>query len=213
MYLSRLVLNPHSRQVQSELARPYEMHRTLLRAFPDDLAQGAERVLFRVDTHPRSGIPTVLAQSWLEPDWSCLPATGYLAAVETGDNPAVKPVALTLHAGQLLAFRLRANPTQRLSRSLPRGMDKSKRVGLYKADEQLAWLARKGTQHGFRVVQAAISGQERIDDPRQGLKLLSVQFDGLLQVTDPQALTAAVATGIGSGKAFGFGLLSLAPAR
>jgi CRISPR system Cascade subunit CasE len=38
----------------------------------------------------------------------------------------------------------------------------------------------------------------------------AVTFDGLLRVTDPEALLAALAGGIGSGKGFGFGLLSLA---
>ena len=35
LYLSRLILNPRSRQVMSEMAHPYEMHRTLMRAFPE----------------------------------------------------------------------------------------------------------------------------------------------------------------------------------
>ncbi|HOS94023.1 MAG TPA: type I-E CRISPR-associated protein Cas6/Cse3/CasE, partial [Armatimonadota bacterium] len=61
MYLSRLILDPRSRQVASELERPYEMHRTLTRAF-DDGGQG-DRVLFRADVHPRTGVPTVLVQS------------------------------------------------------------------------------------------------------------------------------------------------------
>ena len=47
-------------------------------------------------------------------------------------------------------------------------------------------------------------------DPR--LELQSALYEGLLSVRDPQALIAALTAGIGSGKAFGFGLLSLAPA-
>jgi CRISPR system Cascade subunit CasE len=42
------------------------------------------------------------------------------------------------------------------------------------------------------------------------LNLLSVQFDGLLQVLDPDALWHTVQAGVGSAKGFGFGLLSLA---
>jgi CRISPR system Cascade subunit CasE len=42
--------------------------------------------------------------------------------------------------------------------------------------------------------------------------MLSVQFDGVLRVTDAQKLTETIARGVGSGKGFGFGLLSLAPA-
>ena len=45
------------------------------------------------------------------------------------------------------------------------------------------------------------------------LEFLAVRFDGLLTVADPDALYGTVRQGIGSGKGFGFGLFSLAPAR
>ena len=44
------------------------------------------------------------------------------------------------------------------------------------------------------------------------LELFSVQFDGVLQVVEPALFVHAIAAGIGSGKAFGFGLLSVARA-
>ena len=37
MYLSRLILNPRNRRVQREIAGPYQMHRSIMRAFPDNL--------------------------------------------------------------------------------------------------------------------------------------------------------------------------------
>jgi CRISPR system Cascade subunit CasE len=39
---------------------------------------------------------------------------------------------------------------------------------------------------------------------------LAVQFDGVLEVTDPAKFLETVRQGIGSAKGFGFGLLSLA---
>lgn len=219
MYLSRLVLNPRNRRVQRELARPYEMHRSIMRAFPDGLRSGEERVLWRVDEHPRLGV-TLLVQSWGVPDWSWLAeesARGYLLPVGE-PNPAVKSYDLRLTAGQMLTFRLRANPTKRLGKGV--GDDHGKRVGIYREEEQIAWLTRKGEQHGFRVVQVQVSRDGKIkdsdaihrEDGTHKLELLSVQFDGILQVTDPEKLVSAVQNGIGSGKGFGFGLLSLAPA-
>lgn len=218
MYLSRLILNPRSRRVQRELARPYEMHRSIMRAFPDSLQGGEERVLWRVDEHPRLGV-TLLVQSWGLPDWSWLAeedARGYLLPVGE-PNPAVKPYDLHLTTGQMLTFRLRANPTKRLGKAA--GDDHGKRVGIYREEEQIAWLARKGEQHGFRLVHAQVSRDGKIKDEKDAgrdgavhkLELLSVQFDGILQVTDPDRLVSAVQNGIGSGKGFGFGLLSLAP--
>jgi CRISPR system Cascade subunit CasE len=217
MYLSRLILNPRNRRVQRELAQPYEMHRSIMRAFRADLQTGAERVLWRVDEHPRLGL-TLLVQSWDAPDWTWLAeegARGYLLPVDE-PNPAVKSFDLHLAAGQMLSFRLRANPTKRLSAG--KG-NNGKRIGIYKEEDQLAWLTRKGEQHGFRVLQAQVSRDGKIkdedaihrDDQTHKLELLSVQFDGILEVTDPEKLVAAVQTGIGSAKGFGFGLLSLAP--
>jgi CRISPR system Cascade subunit CasE len=212
MYLSRLILNPRSRRVQREVANPYEMHRTLMRAFPDDLRKGAERVLFRLEPG-RNGALSLLVQSWALPDWSFLAEhefRGYLLPMDE-PNPAIKQFELTAAEGQVLAFRLRANPTARRT-----FQDKKRRVGLYDEEEQLAWLQRKGEQGGFRIVSARTSGQEdaggkiRRDGESHDLKLATIQFDGMLKVTDPERLGLAVRQGVGSGKAFGFGLLSLA---
>lgn len=212
MYLSRLILNPRSRRVQKEIAAPYQMHRSLMRAFPDDLQKGTERVLFRLET-ARTGTLTLLVQSLTLPDWSWLAepnARGYLLPVAE-PNPAVKSFDLNLAPGQMLAFRLRANPTARRTFD-----DKKRRVGLYREEEQIEWLKRKGEQGGFRLLSARTSGQEDVkgtiyrNEQKHPLKLAAVQFDGLLQVTDPDRLCETVRQGIGSGKALGFGLLSLA---
>jgi len=214
MYLSRLILNPRNRRVQREVAEPYQMHKSLMRCFPNDLDHEQDRVLFRVESNPRSGTLTILLQSTLEPEWGWLDedgARGYLLDVAE-PNPAVKSFVVNVAAGQTLAFRLRANPT--VKRKFPSG--DHKRVGIYGEEKQIEWLRRKGEHHGFRLLSARTSGQDEVNGSawRNGhkhrLKLVAVQFDGLLQVIDPERLGEAVRQGIGSGKGFGFGLLSLA---
>ena len=206
MYLSRLILNPRSRTAQRDLASPHELHRTVMRGFPESLDEHKERVLYRLDQIEGSGHLCLLVQSRLEPDWTRLDAS-YLAQVGE-ENPAVKPLVLHLVPGQRLAFRLRSNPTKRLIQ--PAG--KSKRVGIYKVDEQIQWLNRKAENGGFIVESVLPSMQHQIDDRRRDLQFLSVQFDGVLQVIDTAQFATALANGIGSGKAFGFGLLSVARA-
>ncbi len=204
MYLSRLILNPRNRQVRSELACPYEMHRTLAHAFAEDYAD--ERVLYRVDAERRTGVPTVLVQSLTEPDWSVLPDDRYLL-----EPVGSKPFALGLSRGLLLSFRLRANPVKRGNKS-------RQRQGLLEEKDQRAWLDRQGVRCGFQIVRchAIPEGLQeflrRSNGDERTVTLLSVRFEGLLQVTDPDALSAAVRDGIGPAKAFGFGLLSLARA-
>lgn len=244
MYLSQLLLNPRNAQVRTELARPYELHRTLLRAFPQGGVgvardgDDAAGVLFRVDESPRNHRIVVLVQSKTAPDWSFLDgkrdARGHaylLPAPLIGDgklNPATTEfdVSKKIHAGQTLAFRLRANPTKRLGKSA--GDDHHKRVGIYDEDKQLEWLREKlegnPEKHrppsGFHIVRAMVSRDEKIenqeaihrDNRTHDLKLLSVLFDGILQVADVERASQAIERGVGSAKGFGFGLLSLAPA-
>jgi CRISPR system Cascade subunit CasE len=214
MYLSKLLLNPRCRQVQREITRPYQMHRTLMRAFPDNLKDGDERVLFRLDSG-RNGSLILLVQSWGAPDWCQMSQTtphNYLQ--ELANNPAVKPFQLELVTGQVLTFRLRANPT--IKRKFPNGQHK--RVGIYSQEKQLAWLQRKGEQGGFQLTTVRITDQDNIyatishNAEKHKLKMNAVHFDGQLQVINPIRFHAAVLNGIGSGKGFGFGLLSLAPA-
>lgn len=225
MYLSRLVLNPRSRQTQSELANPYEMHRTIMSAFPEELPPG-ERVLFRLEEAPRAAQLVLLVQSQTAPDWSKLSSPGnpYLLRDENllqgAPNPAVKQVELRqmLKEGQRLTFRLRANPTAKRTFEKD-GVKTKKRIGIYREEDQVRWLERKLTEAGCRLLAARTSGAEmqqgelRRDAERHRLKYLGVVFDGELLVEDPERLAQAVNNGIGSGKGLGFGLLSLAPWR
>jgi CRISPR system Cascade subunit CasE len=218
MYLSRLILNPRGRAVQREIANPYDLHRTVMTAFPEDLPD-RERVLFRFDTDPRTGVPTVLVQSHTAPDWTDLQAReGYLLPEDRWPpqvfaNPATKTFDLAdqLAAGQTLTFRLRANVTVKREGS---------RHGLYQEEDQRAWLDRKGARNGFRVARVTVvqegnvyAWKPRRDGGKRKLTFFTVRFEGVLGVTDPQAMWDAVQSGIGPAKSFGFGLLSLAPPR
>lgn len=243
LYLSRLILNPRSRQVMSELAFPYEMHRTLMRAFPKatDPSRAREEfgLLFRAELDDHRGVATVLVQSLIQPDWSPLhELRDYLredAGTQSVSSKAVMPAYQHLRAGQILRFRLRANPTKRIAkRDDPMS---GKRVELAREDEQIAWLARKGLERqkgapgGFDLLTKKVKypSGEHCTVPRvnvspegkqQGRKRdasgshatthLAVLFDGFLRVTDKDAFLQTLIRGIGPGKAFGFGLLSVA---
>jgi CRISPR system Cascade subunit CasE len=85
------------------------------------------------------------------------------------------------------------------------------------------WLSLKGEAGGFRV-EASLpiqEGERRLWRPAQRTKggrepdmtYRSVLYEGLLQVTDAEAFGRTLCSGIGPGKAFGFGLLSVAPYR
>ncbi|MEW5956216.1 MAG: type I-E CRISPR-associated protein Cas6/Cse3/CasE [Chloroflexota bacterium] len=218
MYLSQLILDPRARRVQSEIANPYELHRTLLKAFPDQEQGGPGRVLYRLEPPVRGRGPELilLVQSDQEPDWSKLDQPpGYRLPNGQGNpkvfNPAFSP-------GQRLYFRLRANPTKRLLHDDPeRKLKKGQRIGLLKEEDQLHWLQRKAQEGGFSVLGVTIAAEGKQqgkirhpDEQPHDLTYLAVRFEGLLQVTDPGRFLNTLRQGLGSGKGLGFGLLSLA---
>ena len=236
MFLSRLVLNSHDPQVRCDLARPYEMHRTLWRAFPDG---DPGRVLFRVDTDRTGAPPVILVQSDFRPDWQRLAErpSRYLLA-----PPDLKEFQPSFILNQRLRFRLRANPTSK-ERILaigryPKGTKgrNGRRVALLKETNQLAWLLRKGKDDkgkdgGFRIPGEWITADNhdpipnfRVDVIPEGWvrcdkkghsdgRFYAVRFDGLLEVTNPDSFLQTIADGVGAAKGFGFGLLSVAPWR
>lgn len=208
MYLSLLRLNSQSRRALTEASRPYELHRSLLKAFPDKVAGGPSRVLFRLDTDHETGSMSVLVQSEKKPTWARLNgAIGFVTECKC------KEFMPGLASGQVLRFRLRANPTKR-SKST------GKRQGILGAKEQIDWLSNKGQQGGFKVIDvSAVSegfSKDKMTDrsnAKNDTTMLSVRFDGLLRVVDRDAFRRTLREGIGSAKGFGFGLLSVAPVR
>ena len=208
MFLSKLLLDPANHQVRSELANRYELHRTLTTQFPH---AGRDQIglLYRIeipDGYTYQPI-TLLVQSQLKPTWENFEQHGYLV-----ENPQVKTFDLVFPAGAMYYFRLIANPSKRQKQADGKG----KRVGIYQQEEQLGWLRRKSDQGGFHVMdlkfsdQGFIKGIKQEDGKTHMIQHLAVQFDGRLQITDETQFQKTFMNGIGSAKAFGLGLLSLA---
>lgn len=247
MYLSRLILNPKSRFVIRDISNCQNLHRTVMSAFPDLKENSLDPrkalgIMHRLDTHPRSGAMTLLIQSAEKPDWYKLP-DNYLIKDECVENPACKPIDEqydSIKQGDILLFRLRANPTKKMGTTKAdesTGTKKSNgtRVPLRKEVEQVNWLTSKGISGGFEPVMvkatpyvpdiqalkegdyivksSKVKGIQKSNNVTNSLSFASVLFEGRLKVTDVDLFKNTLRSGIGSGKAYGFGLLSIAPTR
>jgi len=226
MHLSRLLLNPKSRAVLRDLADSQELHRTVMSAFPqaNKPGEGARErfgVLHRLELDHRRGRLVLYVQSLEPPDWSGLPPD-YLLFAPGLENPATKSVAQAYRAlkpGAVLSFRLKANPARKIdTKTRPDGLRRhGRRVELVREEDQVAWLKRQGEQGGFQVLSVRVGGMSKERSKRRGsgvspLTLAGVLFEGHLRITDPeQLLNHSLLRGIGPGKAYGLGLLSLAP--
>lgn len=155
---------------------------------------------------------------------------GYLLAAPPSEP---QPLNLKIEPGAKFRFRLKVNPTRRLrAESVDKKGQKidEKKIGgrvPVPYDKLKEWLVRKGTGDiktkyegcGFQLLEITntTTGYVYFNQPiAKGQKekkgcLFSVLFDGILEITDVVKFKKALISGIGSAKAFGFGLITIAP--
>lgn len=196
MYLSKVQLD------WSATRNPYEWHRALWQLFPDR-PDDARDFLFRIEQQQAGKGAVLLLQSVVRP-------------LEVAANASLiaptKVLNLSqLSAGQVLRFRLTANVIKTIRDQ--QDPEKRVRVPLIQENEQEAWLARK-LEGAATIDEVTLQKNAPLffRGKNNGGKLVTVTFDGVLTVTNPECFRNLVANGIGAAKSFGCGLLSLARA-
>ncbi|MBB6171329.1 CRISPR system Cascade subunit CasE [Nocardiopsis mwathae] len=204
-------------------------------------AGGSPRVLWRLDRNARAEVllyvvsPDKPDLTHLVEDagWPTLPEVGW----ETRDY---MPFLDRLAVGDVWGFRLTANPVHsvRVEGKEDKEKHDTKPTPHVTPRHQMRWLLQREERSGFQVVRKAAE-QERLPDgddcelvvwgaqrlrfrktgsaERAGgrgasdVRLTTVTFDGRLQVTDPAKLRHTLTAGLGRAKAYGCGLMTLAP--
>ena len=197
MYLSKVLVE------RRRVHNPYELHRALWTLFPGH-EHDVRGFLFRFEAERPGSATELLLQSAWQPE----PQSAEVRVVAT------RPYQLHLRQGQALRFRLTGNPIKTIKddtgRQNARGAVKSCRVPLILEEQQLQWLHRK--LHNTASIEAAVIHAQRPlyfrKDSKAG-KIVTVTFDGLLRVLDPELLWLQMQHGIGPAKSFGCGLLSV----
>lgn len=212
MWLSKLVINTHCPQARNDLGSPYNIHRTIMSAFPTPLPKN-ERVLFRIENVTSDNQPVILVQSFHKPDWVAIQFkfTGYFA-----QQPVEKKVdSIKIQNGQIYRFRLRANPSKRV---FYQNTNKSQRISLFTENARKEWLMRKAENCGFELLADSIVIRDAPyrmffipkEEKTHKAILNIVDYDGLLKIINPILFLDSVWRGIGPAKAWGCGLLSFA---
>lgn len=207
MYLSQLILNYETHLVIKDLANPYDLHRRVMSGFPMTIPPG-ERVLYRLEINRHEPWLTLLVQSRTKPDWAGLTSCEY-----TLFDSQIKEFEYHLSDRGICRFRLYANPTKRIRKDKK---ESGLRVALLREEDQINWLVSKGEKGGFSVLQVTTAkiprpdGVKEIKGTKHFISCTQVSFNGLLQITDVDKFKKVCVDGIGSGKSFGCGLLSIA---
>lgn len=205
-YLSQLVLDFET-AARLRLRDSYAWHQAAWKAFPGRDGQPRD-FLTRLDQRPEGfRLLIVSPVAPVRPGW-CSPAA---------ENWKTQPIPEDYFAHARYAFQLRANTTKKVTKLAPDGSPtkNGRRLPLRGRDEFLAWIKRKGEQGGFAVEETTLRTFSRgpcyFKKDEHGGPHTAVEFQGVLTVTDPIRFHDTFTRGIGSAKAFGFGLLVIAP--
>lgn len=229
MFFSRIQLNPALRKTKAALASPHLIHGMITKTVPpDQQATDEARLLWRVD---RGHHETVLyAVTPVQPRFDhVVEQLGWQSApAQTTDYGRLLD---SLQRGQQYAFRAALNPVKKKD---------GKRLPHVTVTQQMRWFLDRADGWGFSIPSnadyepghAESTDTSRDESQLDGLCVVRREdsrfskpdaaggrhrvahriavFDGVLEVTNPDLLRRSLAFGIGSGKAHGCGLMTLA---
>lgn len=202
MYLTKIDLLPHHKDIQRRLGDCQQFHRMIMGLFESDRKDA--QVLYRV-RQDRNALAVYLYSSRPVNRDRVLPGMHFCGQRD------LTPWLESMQQGQVWHFDLLASPTKKVAQD---GRKNSQRRILRTLDERIAWLARKGVQNGFELLscQELEGGQftGRHTQERGGRMYLDqYHYQGTLQITDTKQFQKAIQEGIGPGKSYGLGMLLL----
>ncbi len=204
--MSRLVRIQLDRQslARCRFRDSYAWHQAIWECFPG-MPDAGRNFLTRMDWLPQSCRIYLLCRSEpVRPGW-CPPEAW-----------AVKNIAPSFLQHEGYAFDLLANPTRKVAAFTADGQRtrNGRRLALLDEESRQAWMQAKAGQHGFCLDGPLVMDEVGSSIFRRRARAgthIGVRFRGRLQVMDRERFIHAFYHGIGSAKAFGFGMLLLQP--
>ncbi|MFD3586897.1 type I-E CRISPR-associated protein Cas6/Cse3/CasE [Streptomyces sp. NPDC058683] len=212
LWLTRIIPNPQNQQARRDFRNAVDLHYSIMKLFPDNIGDEARKqlgILFRAETTPQGTY--LLLQSRTRPNLDALPA-----AYGSADSRPLDALLDALRPGLPVRYRIDASAVRKPRKSMQQLYNLKPIVALT-GPAAIEWWERQAEQAGLKLNTThatrmdPVSGlkaqnKERVHNPR-------TRFEGNALIEDPDLLRQRMAEGIGRGKAYGCGLLSLAPAR
>lgn len=222
-HLISLTLNQRNRRVINDVRNSHELHRTVMRMVTDaqhsaqENPRAAQGVLFRLSQ--RGDDLELLVQSRAAARPEVLGEDYYVAQ----RSVALSEVTSRIKDGTVVAYSAVIAPV--LNKPSHQAGIRGTKVPLASPEQaQQWWLTREqswglstvsqtGVPH-MRVVRDLLTGvgTKRVETgDRRRIKHRGFRVAGLANVTDSASLISALEAGIGPGKSYGFGLLTVVP--
>lgn len=207
MFLTRIQLDPLKRATLIALNNPNKFHGAIQSSYPEP----NERVLWRIDTIGDKDYLLILSPKFFNTH-SLVNQFGV-----TGESAQSKNYDQLLNRitdGSVWNFRLTANPTKS---SFQGYESRGKVLGHITEQWVKEWLIKKSAPNGFSVDGDSfrVMFSKWVSFKKHGkgsnVVLREVIFEGTLKVENSILFKKALINGIGRGKAYGMGLMTVIP--
>ena len=216
MYLSRVEIDDSNRRKLKDLTNLAAYHGWVEKSFPDE-EKSQFRHLWRIDQLKSKRY--LLLVSPKKPIVKNLERYGVPGTAQIVDYDHY---VNSLKEGQIMRFRLTANPvTRHGGKVIKAAMPEDKKNGETMRDRLKDWLFKRMVPNGFEITRSDFDmynvdmvSQKTVALYHKGCKpinLKQVTYEGILKITDLDKFKAALKQGIGREKAYGMGLITVIP--
>lgn len=232
-YLSRIFLSPMRRGTQQLLRNPQRLHAAVLAGVPEQPV--CQRVLWRLepDTARRA---TLLVLTQTLPSWAGLvEQAGWPDSEQPqAETRNLETLLARVETGREFAVRVRANPVQALRTPIKPSDAQSARlkaprargvlVAHRTAQQQSDWFRDRLPCWGFEVLPTGAGDPDlrlvdratlrfSVRDKPGQITLETAMVDARVRITNAGLARSSLTGGVGRARAYGCGLLTLAPLR
>lgn len=203
MFLSQVEINPRRRKGREFISNPEKLHAAVESTCR--LSGEDQRLLWRLD--PGKHASKLLIVSPVKPSLDVIrEQAGWESQPDTAKTVSYDGFLDSIQAGQRFKFRLTANPAY-------------KRNGKLKAHigpvNQMKWLSQRSENMGvsFDEFATGVASSNTHVFRNKGNKVIlpHATYEGVLSVQNADKVRNVLINGIGRGKAYGMGLVTLAP--
>lgn len=200
-----VTFDANHRHIRDAILDAHLLHRLVMTGYPltdaTDQARHTLGVLFTAAPNPAPNTIQLLVQAHIAANWAHHPA-----------HLSTRQWTVTLPEAGQHPFQLRAAPARNATGGRPR-------QPLNDPAAQAAWLHNAAARSGFTVDEVNLRQAGRVDSEIKSkpanqrltrghrLTIPTVEYTGMLTVTDPTLFHDTIRAGIGPAKAYGCGLL------
>ena len=205
MFLSRISLNLYNRSTMKALNSPSIFHGAIENSFVGE----RKRNLWRIDRLQNNYYILILSETI--PDFSAFCTQFEPNSVET---KSYDKLLEKIKYGDKWHFRITANPTKAVKKYAQNNHNRGKILPHITIEFQKKWLIEKSLKNGFLLSDNSFdvvqnSWKHFYKKGSRRVSILSVTYEGVLTISNEELFKKALVMGIGRGKAYGMGLMTI----